>query len=137
MTNTAWLVAYDIAEPRRLGRIGRLSARHAVRVQQSLYLHLSGDAAFDAFWLLLAAEIEPREDDIRAWRLTENTAVWVMGRSPLPPGAALCVNGNAQRLLQGAASNDTMGREPDCVGSMEAMSTRRVRGCARRTLAQS
>ena len=96
-----WLVAYDIGDPRRLARIGRLARKHAFRIQRSLYLHTSGDAAFDDFWSQLAAEIDPAADDVRAWRLTTHCHVWSHGRTPLPPDVHLSTSALVEKIIHG------------------------------------
>ncbi|MFN3630333.1 MAG: CRISPR-associated endonuclease Cas2 [Casimicrobiaceae bacterium] len=99
--NAPWLIAYDIADPRRLSRIGRLAQKHAIRLQYSVYLHLGSDAEFDRFWSLLAAEIDPVVDDVRAWRLTSHCLVWTCGRHPLPADVLIDANTIVRKLLHG------------------------------------
>jgi len=63
------VIAYDIADPRRLQRVANLCEDHAVRVQRSLYECWLDDSEFDAFWQQLAAEIDQAEDRIVAYAL--------------------------------------------------------------------
>ena len=63
------VIAYDIANPRRLQRIANLCEDHAVRVQRSLYECWLDNDEFDAFWLKLEAEMDLAEDRIIAYEL--------------------------------------------------------------------
>lgn len=98
----AWLVAYDIADPLRLGRVGRWVRTFAMPVQYSLYLGRINDTDVE----LLAAGIEQRikaaVDDVRIYHLPALLHVDSIGRAladaglvdfaplaqPVAPGAA-------------------------------------------------
>lgn len=64
-----YLVAYDIACPKRLRRVGRVLERLAVRCQKSVYLHRGGVASVARLLDEAAKLIDPAEDIIQAWRL--------------------------------------------------------------------
>src|SRR4051812_22971859 len=64
-----YLVAYDIADPRRRQRVARLLERRALRWQKSVFL-FDGDAAAVAALLDDAARLMRADADvIQAWRL--------------------------------------------------------------------
>jgi len=61
------LVAYDIADPKRLHHVARVCEDWGVRVQYSVFeCRLEADA-FDKFWEALQAEIDPAEDRLVAY----------------------------------------------------------------------
>ncbi len=65
-----FIISYDIADPKRLGKIGRLMEKHAIRVQYSVYLY--NDATREEV-LGLVARVEriydPEKDDIRVYKI--------------------------------------------------------------------
>lgn len=64
-----FLIAYDVAHPRRLRRVARVLERHGVRVQYSVFLYRGTDAALAALLDELGQLIRPSEDVIQAWPL--------------------------------------------------------------------
>ena len=85
-----YLVAYDIADPRRLQRVARFLERRALRLQKSVFL-FDGDRDAVSALLDQAAElIRPAEDVVQAWELARGTpspvapaGVVLGGRRPL------------------------------------------------------
>jgi CRISPR-associated protein Cas2 len=79
-----YLICYDIADPKRLGRIHRRAVKHAIFVQYSVY-YLRGD---QVKLQALLGEIEPlidsSEDDVRAYSITSLSDACQMGRSWIP-----------------------------------------------------
>ena len=82
----AWLIAYDIAHPGRLRRVHKLISRHAQAVQYSVFAAIMTDTALHRLMTSLARLMDEQQDDIRAWRLTPETRVWLMGRDALSDG---------------------------------------------------
>jgi CRISPR-associated protein Cas2 len=69
---TAWLVCYDIAEPRRLARVWRAVREFGVPLQYSVFwARLDGIGLAGALGAI-AARIDPRADDVRLYPLPEN-----------------------------------------------------------------
>lgn len=64
-----WLVAYDVACPRRLARVHRLLVAWALPAQYSVFLLVAARPAVDALVGELAKLIHPRQDDVRIFRL--------------------------------------------------------------------
>lgn len=66
-----FLLAYDIADPRRLQRVARVLERHAVRCQKSVFLFRGDVAGVTA----VLDEVEPlldlAADVIQAWQLAQ------------------------------------------------------------------
>jgi CRISPR-associated protein Cas2 len=83
---TAWLVCYDIAEPRRLARVGRAAREFGVALQYSvLWARLDG-IGLGAAMGEIATRIDPRRDDVRFYPLPENVQITGLGRDLVPLG---------------------------------------------------
>ena len=84
-----WLIAYDIADPRRLNRIHRRMIKHALPVQYSLFLFNGSQR--DAQRLLdeLAEFMDTREDDLRAYPVPTHPEINFIGQSGLPDNIIL------------------------------------------------
>ena len=84
LKSTQWLVCYDIRDPRRLGRVFRHLKKHGVPIQYSVYLVDASPARLRMLLIELAALIDPRADDIRAYGLPANPSYDTLGASMLP-----------------------------------------------------
>lgn len=63
------IVAYDIADDKRLQRVAKICEDYGVRVQYSVFeCRLEADR-FDEFWLELLSVINPDEDRLVAYRV--------------------------------------------------------------------
>ncbi|MDF1589021.1 MAG: CRISPR-associated endonuclease Cas2 [Gammaproteobacteria bacterium] len=84
-----YLVCYDIADPRRLGRVHRRMVKHAVFIQLSVY-YLKGDKK-DLNNLLdeLQHLMDERYDDIRAYQVKPLSEALQIGCAWLPDGLNL------------------------------------------------
>ena len=84
-----WLIAYDIADHRRLYRVHRLVIKHCVPVQYSLY-YLEGSPR-DLQDLLgeIEALIVKSADDVRAYPLPTPADIVTLGRGSLPESIRL------------------------------------------------
>jgi CRISPR-associated protein Cas2 len=85
----AWLVCYDIAQPRRLVRVWRAVREFGVPLQYSVFW-----ARLDAIGLAvalaaIATRIDPRHDDVRLYPLPENVRITGLGRDVVPLGVHL------------------------------------------------
>jgi CRISPR-associated protein Cas2 len=67
---TRWIVAYDIACPRRLYRVARRLQNDGVRLQWSVFECWLGATETVRLWADLGALIDRRHDHIRAYPLT-------------------------------------------------------------------
>jgi len=67
--NMLWLVAYDIANPKRLSRVAKTCLDYGVRVEKSVFECDLEEAVFATFWSELNALIEADEDAIVAYRI--------------------------------------------------------------------
>jgi len=83
------LIAYDVADPRRLGRVHRYLKKRAVAVQYSVFVTLGSDDAITTLATGLRGLVDARHDDVRIYRLPQPCRVRTLGRQILPPGMFL------------------------------------------------
>lgn len=77
---SAYLIAYDIRDPRRLARVYQLCKRSGLHVQYSVFLVRANPRQIDGLARELEALIHPRRDDIRIYPIPER-AQWIhLGR---------------------------------------------------------
>ncbi len=98
----AWLVAYDIADPRRLRRVHRAMREHGVPLQYSVFLVEKTPAQVQHLRDELEECIHPRWDDIRIYRLPRRPSLETLGRKALPAGVDL-IDSSLACWLQGKA----------------------------------
>jgi CRISPR-associated protein Cas2 len=93
-----WLVAYDIANPRRLRRVHRFLCRHAVPVQYSVFVARCSPAKLGVIRASLADLVKKREDDVRFYPVPEPAQLFVYGRKALPEGLLVLEGGGSLTL---------------------------------------
>lgn len=79
-----WLVAYDIANPRRLARVFKHLKKEGVPMQYSVFAVDASNAKMGALMAHLGTLIDLREDDVRAYRLPDNGWRATLGNTMLP-----------------------------------------------------
>ena len=79
-----WLLAYDIANPRRLGRVYRAVKKIAVPLQFSVWILRENGAGIARIKRELAALIDARHDDIRIYRIPMRPEMISFGTTLLP-----------------------------------------------------
>lgn len=79
-----WLVTYDIADPRRLGRLFKFLKKQGVPVQYSVFLVEASAVKMGSLIVQIAKMMDADADDVRAYRLPENTWKVTLGNSILP-----------------------------------------------------
>lgn len=88
-----YLIAYDIAHPKRLQKVARRLEKSALRCQKSVFLFHGGPTVLEALMDELAALINRKEDIIQAWRIADGQPPLGMARGALmhlyPSGAVL------------------------------------------------
>ena len=62
-----FLICYDIANPKRLGRVHRRAVRHAAFVQYSIYYLVGSKSDLDAMLDEIQKVIDDDQDDVRAY----------------------------------------------------------------------
>ncbi len=88
----AWLVAYDVASPRRLVRVHRILKGSATAAQFSVFVAWCSRHDLDALLQRVGTRIEPRQDDVRAYRLPPARWYEALGRTTLPRGIVAAVD---------------------------------------------
>ncbi len=80
MARPGWyMVAYDIADPKRLGKVHRLLKKEGLAVQKSIFLVFGEEERMNALLDRLADVINSKQDDIRAYPVTNPKEVWTTG----------------------------------------------------------
>lgn len=74
-----YLIAYDIAEPRRLQRLHRRLRRDGLAMQESVFLVQCNQGGIGTLMDELAALIHRREDDLRAYPIQGPDEIWLRG----------------------------------------------------------
>ncbi len=93
-----YLVAYDIANPKRLGRVHRVLKRAGLPVQYSVFTVVMKRKVLLRLLEDLTELIHPAQDDIRCYRLPNNTEMKTLGRQLFPADVMLFTDG-INRLL--------------------------------------
>ena len=81
-----WLIAYDIADTRRLQKIHRHLCNCAFPLQNSVFLLSGRPEDFARCRDKLLTLIHPREDDLRIYALDNRSPIRHFGQNPLPDG---------------------------------------------------
>lgn len=80
----AWLIAYDIADKRRLSRLHRFIKRRAVPVQYSVFYFEGSSGQVSRFLGEIETYINVKQDDVRAYPLPHDLKYDTFGRGSLP-----------------------------------------------------
>jgi len=75
-----WLIGYDIADPKRLGKIHRRLKKDAIPVQYSLFLYNGTQRDTRKLLDELALIINRKEDDVRAYPIPSNPEIHSIGQ---------------------------------------------------------
>jgi len=99
----AWLIAYDIANPKCLNRVNPLVIKHYVPVQYLLYYFEGSSYAVQELFKDIEARIKPDADDVRAYPLRATPDIVTLGRGSLPSTLRLlsAIQPALSELLQG------------------------------------
>lgn len=85
-SRAAWLVAYDVASPKRLVRVHRVLKGSATAAQYSVFIAWGSRDDLKALLARVQARIHARQDDVRAYRLPPTRWYEPLGRTTLPHG---------------------------------------------------
>ncbi len=83
---TDFVICYDIANPRRLGRLHRYLKKCAVPMQYSVFLFTGDDRQLERCMADAVKLIDAKEDDLRAYALPSRGLKARIGRPALPEG---------------------------------------------------
>lgn len=91
-TSLKWLIAYDIANPRRLQRFHRQIAKIAQPMQYSIFLYEGTKAALEDEVMGLARRIlDEKEDWVDAHSMPDSTIYWKLStQAELDFGGLVC-----------------------------------------------
>lgn len=106
----AWLVIYDIASPRRLGRVAKTLERRALRLQYSVFLGIWTDGGAREALGLLATQIHLRKDDLRAYRLPKRCRAEFHGKRAWEEEVVLAQRGFGLLELLGSHGPDWLAK---------------------------
>jgi CRISPR-associated protein Cas2 len=82
----AWLITYDIADPKRLGRLHRLIVKHAVPVQYSVFYFEGSTGKMKTLMKEIEDRIDASKDDVRAYQLPDELVIDSIGRGNFASG---------------------------------------------------
>ena len=106
MKERVYLVAYDIADPKRLGRVARYMCQRACRVQYSVFAAQLSQPQLKELLAGLEDIIDPEQDDIRAYPLPATGDVALSGQQFFATNTLLVQNGHSRlELLQDVDSD--------------------------------
>lgn len=94
-----WLIAYDIANPRRLNRIRRQIIKDALPVQYSLYLYHGSQKETQKLLDELSTLMDTQEDDLRAYPIPSRVEIDLIGQHGMPSNLIL-VDQNLGKLIE-------------------------------------
>lgn len=75
-----WIIAYDISDPKRLGRVYRLMLKRGIPQQRSVFRATMSAIQARSLRDELAALIDRRADDVRMYPLPEDAEIIRLGR---------------------------------------------------------
>lgn len=106
---SAFLIAYDIAHPRRLRKVARILDGVAVRVQFSVFLFRGDPVAAAGLIDRLREVIRPDEDVIQAWPVPTGLSPEVFAAGLVRPAtpAGVVVARSATRFIPPPKVNDS------------------------------
>ena len=84
-----WVVCYDIADRKRLLRVHRITKKHGLPLQYSVFMVEASVPQLLQLLTQLRSVIVPAVDDVRAYLWTVDAEVHVLGRGILPDGLLL------------------------------------------------
>lgn len=87
----SYLIAYDIRDPKRLGRIHRYLKRIGLALQYSVFVVRLTDRQLDRVMMALSRRIDARCDDVRAYPVPADPEWLWLGRETLPEEVYLLI----------------------------------------------
>ncbi|WP_305908191.1 CRISPR-associated endonuclease Cas2 [Methylomarinum sp. Ch1-1] len=94
-----YLVIYDIADPKRLGKTHRLLKKQGLPVQYSVFSVVASGSGIKHLLQSIEEIINEKEDDVRCYALPANIDCKTIGRQYFPDDIALFSNGVARLLV--------------------------------------
>jgi CRISPR-associated protein Cas2 len=91
-----YIIAYDIADPKRLARLYRYMKTKAVPIQYSVFIAMLRHSQLQTLIADIAAIIHSGQDDVRIYPLPKTLAIISIGQNLLP--ADICLIENDTKL---------------------------------------
>ncbi|MCG3167843.1 MAG: CRISPR-associated protein Cas2 [Rhodocyclaceae bacterium] len=82
----AFVIGYDIASPRRLGRVHREMRKHATPIEYSIFVLVGSERAKESCLERMRPLLKADEDDVRCYPLPSRGFQARIGRASLPEG---------------------------------------------------
>ena len=79
-----WIIAYDISCPKRLLKVHRHLCKHALPLQNSVFLLQGSQEDYQICHQELMHLIHLKEDNLRIYSLAAHTTIIHFGKPPLP-----------------------------------------------------
>lgn len=95
-----YLIAYDIADPKRLGKIHRYLKKLGLPLQYSVFTVSMRRKSLLKLLSGLQWRMDVKEDDIRCYRLVQQLRVDTLGRQLFPEGVQLFSQGGVNLIIQ-------------------------------------
>ncbi len=83
---SAWLICYDIANPKRLNRVHWRVSQQATLIQYSVYYLRANERELEYLIASLRRRIDPKEDDIRIYPISATPGAAHLGHDPIAGG---------------------------------------------------
>lgn len=80
------ILCYDIADPKRLGRVHRFMRKYGMALQYSVFECWLTDAALLAVIAGVRERIDESEDDVRVYGVRSGVPIATLGRAIMPEG---------------------------------------------------
>ncbi len=89
----AWLLVYDIGEPKRLRQVEKIAKTYGVRLQRSVFLCEISEMDLEEMAARLRVRMDAGMDDVRIYHLPKGTKIGQNHPSNLPDGIILSMGG--------------------------------------------
>lgn len=86
-----WLIAYDIVDTVRLQRVYRILCKHALPLQNSVFLLVGGTEDYRQCLDELLPKLDSRQDDLRIYPLPGGGFSRSLGKDIMPEGVYLAL----------------------------------------------
>lgn len=101
MKKQAWIIAYDITDNKRLGRVYRFLKKEAIPIQRSIFYYEGTVSVLTKILDEIEGRINSKTDDVRAYCLPTKLHYYAIGASVFADGIELFseTNNEVSRLL--------------------------------------
>lgn len=93
-----YLIAYDIANPRRLSKVHRILKKQGLPVQYSVFTVVMTRPRLLRLLECIEQQIDIKEDDVRCYRLPDHSDTVTLGKQFFPKDVML-FTGGMDRIL--------------------------------------